>query len=351
MRALVALLVLPALGLFTLLGLALPPLGRALPSSGSITYSSEINGDADLYTLDIDRGLRHNMTRHGSDDLGGVWSADGRQLAYIQRVWTSMAVSIWRLGAPETVGFRWEDRGLPRGLSWSPDGERLAYAEQRGDLDLFVFDVSQPFAADRNPLRLTDQPALDVQPVWTQDGEHLIFTSWMNGDGDIYRMRADGSDLVNLTAHLGDDAGPSLSPDGNWIAFFSLRTGQRELYVMDAHGGSLRQLTDYQNDDNGNYWFAPLWSPDGARLAITAVFEDDPEIVVVEAETGAAQRLTYIPNLDSAVAWLGSSAHLVFRSFLAGAPQLFLLDMQGNTRQLTFDGFPSFDASLWPPYP
>ncbi len=332
--------------LFALLVWAMPPLGRALPSGGSITYSSELRGNADLYTLDIDRGLRHNMTRHVSDDIGGVWSADGRQLAYFQRVGPSVALTIWRLGAPEMAGFRWQDRGFPRGMAWSPDGRYLAFAEDRGGQDMFVFEVGAPSDPDLNPLRLTHEPGLDAQSVWINTSDRLLFTSWMDGNADIYTMAVDGSDLINLTQHPSDDASPSLSPDGAQIAFFSLRTGMRELYVMGSQG--LHQLTDYSLARNGNYWFAPLWSPDGTRLAITAVYDDDPEITVIDVATGISTRLTDIPNMDVPVLWLPDSEHLVFRSFLGATPQLYLLDMQGNIRQLTREGFPSFDAALWP---
>jgi Tol biopolymer transport system component len=334
--------------LFAPLTWAMPPLGQALLSSGSITYSSETAGNADLYTLDVDRGLRYNMTRHISDDIGGVWSADGRQLAYFQRVGPSAALSIWRLGLPEITGFRWQDRGFPRGMTWSPDGKYLAFADDRSGLDMYVFQIDAPSEPDVNPLRLTSEPGLDAQPIWISGGQRLIFTSWMDGDADIYTMDIDGGGLVNLTQHPSDDASPSLSPDGTQIAFFSLRTRMRELYLMESDGQGLRQLTAYEAMGNGNYWFTPLWSPDGTRLAITAVYEDDPEIVIVNVATGETTRLTVIPNMDTPVLWLPDNEHLVFRSFLNVEPQLYLLDMQGRYRQLTTEGFPSFDAALWP---
>ena len=70
-----------------------------------------------------------------------------------------------------------------------------------------------------------------------QVGAQIAFTSYRDGNGEIYVMDADGGNLRNLTRNPALDWGPAWSPDGGRIAFTSNRDGNFEIYVMDAKGG------------------------------------------------------------------------------------------------------------------
>ncbi len=58
-------------------------------------------------------------------------------------------------------------------------------------------------------------------------------------------MNVDGSGQVNLTNNSADDLAPSFSPDGSKIAFTSYRDGDNEIYIMnaDGQGGQTLQIT------------------------------------------------------------------------------------------------------------
>ena len=70
-----------------------------------------------------------------------------------------------------------------------------------------------------------------------QVGAQIAFTSYRDGNAEIYVMDADGSNLRNLTRNPALDWEPAWSPDGGRIAFTSGRDGNLEIYVMDANGG------------------------------------------------------------------------------------------------------------------
>jgi Tol biopolymer transport system component len=78
---------------------------------------------------------------------------------------------------------------------------------------------------------------------------------------DIYKVRANGGDPIQLTTNPENDFGPALSPDGKEIVFQSHRNGWRNLFLMNADGSNLRPLTTGEV----NKVFAS-WSPDGRRL-------------------------------------------------------------------------------------
>jgi len=108
----------------------------------------------------------------------------------------------------------------------SPDGNRLALAVAG---DLFVHDLQRGTAT-----RLTFDAALNRHPVWTPDGQHIVYASDVpreDGEFGIWWIRADGS---SKPLKLFGDRTPlqvfSISPDGRALAF--VRTGQERAFEI-----------------------------------------------------------------------------------------------------------------------
>jgi dipeptidyl aminopeptidase/acylaminoacyl peptidase len=64
-----------------------------------------------------------------------------------------------------------------------------------------------------------------------------------NGQREVWRINADGTDARNLTQHPADDRAAVWSPDGTAIAFISDRDSAVTVYVMDADGGAVRRIS------------------------------------------------------------------------------------------------------------
>ena len=95
-------------------------------------------------------------------------------------------------------------------------------------------------------------------------------------------MNADGSDLTQLTDDSGDDWGPIWSPDGQCIVFHSDRGGETEIdiYVMNADGSDLTQLTNAPGSDWMYVWTHRPVRPGKIKcqlfsLSATAVHQED----------------------------------------------------------------------------
>ena len=94
-------------------------------------------------------------------------------------------------------------------------------------------------------------------------GAQIAFTSYRDGNAEIYVMDADGGNLRNLTNNPVYDSGPSWSPDGERIAFASSRNRNEHdtnIYVMDADGGNLQKLTKDPEVDNRPDWARSVFS-------------------------------------------------------------------------------------------
>ena len=57
-----------------------------------------------------------------------------------------------------------------------------------------------------------DHPATDSSPVWSRDGTRIAFESSRDGNREIYVMNADGSGLIRLTNEPAVDRDPVWSP-------------------------------------------------------------------------------------------------------------------------------------------
>ncbi|HEX9681247.1 MAG TPA: hypothetical protein VGA32_07320 [Anaerolineales bacterium] len=188
------------------------------------------------------------------------------------------------------------------------------------------------------PAEADSRPAV-VEP--SQPEGQIAFTRERDGSTDIYLMDADGSDLVNLSRHPGQDYSPSWSPEGERIAFLSDRTGKSEVFVMDASGENTLQLTD---DPQGAWWGAPLrWAPDGSRLlAVRAfTFNDNwtrSEVYVIEAD-GSGWRPVYLGQLmahnDFDPEWVGPD-QVGFRGFRYTATALYSVLVGNGVPQAVF---------------
>ena len=110
--------------------------------------------------------------------------------------------------------------------------------------------------ADTNvTFRLTNHPAVDMQPAWSPDGSRIAFTTNRDGNNEIYLMNADGTNLINLTNHPANDQFPAWSPDGGSIIFTTDRDGNQEIYVMGSDGSQLSNLSNNPASDSQPSWF------------------------------------------------------------------------------------------------
>lgn len=96
-------------------------------------------------------------------------------------------------------------------------------------------------------------------------GAGIAFVATRDGNLDVYVMNSRGSQKRRLTRNPADDIAPAWSRDGQRIAFASKRDGILQVYVMDADGSRQRRVTR----GRGASAF-PTWSPSGRRIASSA---------------------------------------------------------------------------------
>ena len=137
-----------------------------------------------------------------------------------------------------------------------------------------------------------DRPAEHARAAFPGADGLIVFSSDVNGDREIFTMRADGGDAKKLTENAAADDAPAWSPDGTRIAFTTNRDGQDEIYVMNADGSNQVNVSRNAAKDQ-----APTWGPNGRKLAFHS--DRDPGGLVRDLDhggrrlvAGAAHRAT-----------------------------------------------------------
>ncbi len=147
---------------------------------------------------------------------------------------------------------------------WSPDGSRVVFGSERiaGVHDLFEKPTSG--VTDEQPLLVTpqDKAALD----WTPDGRVLLYsTQDPKTASDLWALPLIGErkpfPVVNTSF---DEIAGQLSPDGRWLAYASNESGRYEIYLrpFPEPGGK------WQISTTGG--IQPRWRRDGQELFYVA---------------------------------------------------------------------------------
>ena len=166
---------------------------------------------------------------------------------------------------PDGSGFRELTSGPNNNAfpSMSPDGRRFVYRTFGPDGEgLRIMDIETK--------RVTPiAGGYDNFPLWSPRGDLIMFSRQAEGDYEIWTIKPDGTGLRQLTHTRGNDAHMAWSPDGAHIVFASTRMGFKdealytdapqpygEIFVMRADGSDVQQLTDNQWEEG-----TPAWQP------------------------------------------------------------------------------------------
>jgi Tol biopolymer transport system component len=166
--------------------------------------------------------------------------------------------------------------------SLSPDGSRVAYAShQTGASKIWVANVD-----GSNAVQVTDGPAQDFWPIWSNDARWVAFGSLRGGDPQIWKVPSTGGQATPIT-HEGGFRG-DWSPVDNRIVFW--KAGQ--LQVAEADSGKV--LLRVPAGDL--FLTLPVWSPDGRYFsAMREEPHDNSSLWIFDAKSGERRLAALLP--------------------------------------------------------
>jgi Tol biopolymer transport system component/Zn-dependent M28 family amino/carboxypeptidase len=168
---------------------------------GSLVFTSDRDGDLDLYRMDADGSHVKRLTSTPGYDGGAFFSPDCKQI-------------VWRASRPQGAELEDYRRLLAKGLV------------RPGKLEIWVAN-----ADGSEPRQVTYLDAASFAPSFFPSGDRIIFSSnYGDREGrefELWAVNVDGSGLERITFSPGFDGFPMFSSDGSRLAFSSNRGQSR----------------------------------------------------------------------------------------------------------------------------
>ena len=287
------------------------------PTTPKILFTSQRDGNREVYMMNPDGSEQVNLTQHPAIDLDAAWSPTGEQILFISDRGGTRVRDLYLMDADGSNVRRvfkrkeaW--RGSP---AWSPNGKQFAYTNVNwkllkfGGLYLATFGeedgehIGNGGTPDWSPdgseiacyvdapqearlmfinvrTREEEQPLPDeallfqFDPSWSAAGDKLAFSgirhplpvifdrdlhnAWKNKQ-TIYIVNRDGTGLRQLVDEAGPNAQfPALSPDGSEVLYTQGNWGP-QIFKVDVNSGIRTQLTRIQSNSGGD-WFDPAYA-------------------------------------------------------------------------------------------
>ena len=253
---------------------------------------------------------------------GGLWWARARMMddvpPVVERVFPIMSLS---------------DMGRP---ALSPDGNWVVFPSRSivpGNADLYLKPLS-----DQAPIRLTSDPAMDMNPVWSPDGTSIAFVRQDVGTSEPCRILVmpvpNGRErLVGRCRHA---AASRLAWAGSQHALIftdqPLPDSAERLYVLQLADGKVTELT--HDKDGSASDDEPVVSSAGRYVAyLRRTSWIGADVQILDLETGAVRALTRDGQRIWGLAWSPGDKGVFFSSPRGGDVGLWWVPVSGNYKE------------------
>jgi hypothetical protein len=251
--------------------------------SGAFVYvaGSALSPDVSIYWMDAAgkfTPLRETPGNYGNPAI----SPDGKRLAMdiTNGNKTDIWVYEWERDTLTRLTFKGDANFDP---VWTPDGQRIVYDSSEKGTGGNLWWIRADGGGDAQ--RLAESKGAQVPWSWSPDGKTLAFLQNNPGTGwDIMTMPVEGSEKTGwkpgepkpFLSTPATEVHPAFSPDGRWIAYMSVESTTTEVYVRPFPGPGGK----WQISTGGG--LMPEWSRNGKELFYRTT---DQKIMVVSYTT------------------------------------------------------------------
>jgi serine/threonine protein kinase len=291
-------------------------------ANGILTYHPRAaTGDATLVRIDLSNNTETPLPITGANlDL----SRDDSRIAMQRIVGALRNSDIWmydiKRGMNTRVTFEASDEIGP---VWSPDGKRLAYTLQtpRGQ------SIRIRTTSGAGEQVITEPRPLGIEPIdWSRDGKTLLAeVGTADARSDLVTIDIATKAITPFATGTFNEISGRFSPDGKWIAYRSDESGQPEIYVQPfPMDGSKWQVSTGIGD-------SPRWTADGRTLFYIGTEHKVMSVPVSTAngfETGAARTYMRLVATDWVLLSDGSAAIVSRRAAAVNEPLVVITNWQ-----------------------
>ena len=213
----------------------------------------------------FERGAPHQLYLANADGTGQVllpnlpvgeniqaaWSPNGTWLVFRNNSAASVDLYLYHLPS-QTAYPLTANADVASDPSWSADGRQIVFVKAGDVYTLQVGGLSLPLPVMPQAVQVTKTDGVESSPRFSPDGSKLVY----DRDGEIFSRTLSNGTEVNLSNNVAVDSSPIWSRDGSWIAFLSERDGQGDLYRMRADGSQVTRISSISAAE-----VRPRWQP------------------------------------------------------------------------------------------
>jgi TolB protein len=259
----------------------------------------KLTGDPGVFSTQIayvaKRGYQYQLQVADADGFGGQsiltstepimslsWSPDGQRLAYVSFEQKKPIVYVQSMRSGGRIAVA-AFRGSNSAPAWSPDGRRLAVTLTRdGGSQLFLVNADGTGGAQR----LSQSSGIDTEANFAPDGQSILFTSDRGGGPQIYRMSVNGGAAQRVTFEGNYNTSPRHSPDGKSFAFVQRSGGRFSIAIQDIATRQVQVLTDGSIDES------PSFAPNGKTILYATEVGGRGVLAAVSSDGRVKQRFS-----------------------------------------------------------
>lgn len=220
---------------------------------------------------------------------------------------------------------------------FSPDGREIIFTSYKSrNPNLFRRSLSS-----KTELPISTRNGLNMTGSWSPDGAKIALSLSKDGDAEIYTLDKNGKNPTRLTINPALDLYPTWSPDGKQIAFISDRHGKPQIFIMNSDGGNVRRLTN-----SGNYNVNPRWSPKGDKIAYSRITDGGFNIFTISPDGTSDIQLTNEGSNENPT-WSADERFISFSSNRSSGSGIYVMRADGTGQTRVSQGKGSFFQPTW----
>jgi Tol biopolymer transport system component/tRNA A-37 threonylcarbamoyl transferase component Bud32 len=268
-------------------------------AAGPVAYRTGTSGERQFIWFDR---TGSEIQKVGAPDNAGSTgvslSPDARRIAETRAV--NGNIDVWFLEVARGVLSRFtSDTSRQRSPQWSPDGERVIFASNpNGTYDLYQKSAN----SDENDQLLLKTPNSKRPTDWSADGRFLLYASQEPKTGsDLWALDLNESQKqFSVVQTQFEESNGQFSPDGKWIGYESNESGRTEIYVQPFRGPARKTQVSLKGGAQVR------WRRDGQALFYIALDNRLTEVPIRFSASG--QMVALGPAVSLFVTHLGGAS-------------------------------------------
>ena len=272
-------------------------------TNGRIYFSSNRDGNFELYSMNADGSAQTRLTSTPGDEFGPSVSANGRWVTFVHNPTDAdepgqrIRVELMRTDGTDRRAVTGSNTVADFSPTFAPDGTTIVFSRETDPAAengrLWRVRVDGEGAEDL----IAVSPFREYDPEFAPDGTRIYFSQEVPASERIYSVNADGSNPTAVSpAGRGRSEEPSTSPDGTRIAYGTYRTPVATSPVIEVQELSTGLAFEAVPQSGQLVPYGPAYAPDGSTLAFTRYDDADPDsnpqIYTVSATGGPVTDLT-----------------------------------------------------------